>query len=106
MVVSVQGRAPDRLQEIDIPVLPDDVCHDVWKPMVNVTRQLCAGNRAPLRQPCSGDSGGAMIAKLAHMTYVQLGVVSFSLQNCHESRPEVFTRVSAYMGWIRDNLRT
>lgn len=47
---------------------------------------------------CSGDSGGPLVAdgKL-------IGVVSYGRPNCASGYPDVWTRVSSYYDWIRQN---
>ncbi len=35
---------------------------------------------------------------------VQVGVVSFGPEACGDGRPGVYTRITAYMGWIVENL--
>ncbi len=43
--------------------------------------------------------------KQVYFQSIQLGVTSFSSQSCADGTPAGFTRVSAYMDWIRRQLR-
>lgn len=67
---------------------------------------MCAiGNR---KDSCDGDSGGPLqrIANVNGVSrYVGYGIVSFGTQDCGIGMPGVYTRVSAYIPWILENLR-
>ena len=49
---------------------------------------------------CKGDSGGPLIAKNNGLFVV--GIVSYVAPNCDAKYPSVYTRVSAYLGWVDD----
>ena len=49
---------------------------------------------------CSGDSGGPLLSTFAGTTFV-IGVVSYGAQGCAAAAPTAFTRVSAYVEWVR-----
>jgi len=56
------------------------------------------------RGSCKGDSGGPLTI-IRNGKPVQAGIVSFgSGLGCEAGYPSVYTRVSEYAGWIRDNL--
>uniref|UniRef100_A0A8C9VZR1 Peptidase S1 domain-containing protein n=1 Tax=Scleropages formosus TaxID=113540 RepID=A0A8C9VZR1_SCLFO len=60
---------------------------------------VCAGGSR--NSGCSGDSGGPLNCKVKGRYYVH-GVTSFgsSLRCNTPKKPTVFTRVSAYIGWM------
>ncbi|OQR71509.1 plasma kallikrein-like [Tropilaelaps mercedesae] len=64
---------------------------------------VCAEGEAKL---CSGDSGGPL-ACLYHGRYFLIGVASWG-SNCFYQRdrniPQIFMRVSAYLGWINESI--
>lgn len=62
-------------------------------------RHICA-LKGPLHGICFGDSGGPLV--LRHSNEL-IGVVSFGLP-CAEGVPDVFTRVSKYIGWIKSQV--
>mmetsp|Transcript_12041 Transcript_12041/g.35200 ORF Transcript_12041/g.35200 Transcript_12041/m.35200 type:complete len:319 (+) Transcript_12041:77-1033(+) len=67
----------------------------------NYTSQICAGQFAPadrMHYPGCGDSGGPLMAK-TRGGLIQVGIVSWTYGLPY---PDVFTRVSAYRGWIHD----
>lgn len=47
---------------------------------------------------CNGDSGGPLAVH-----GVQVGLVSFGYSDCEAGKPSVFTRLSKYRDWIREN---
>jgi len=63
---------------------------------------LCAG--APAAKTCLGDSGGPLVYGDQHGRAV-VGIVSWGSTRCvADAKPGVYTRVSAYAGWIDDVL--
>jgi secreted trypsin-like serine protease len=65
--------------------------------------QLCAG--AGPDATCVGDSGGPLVIEGADRTDRVAGIVSFG-SGCAAARPvTVYTRVSAYAGWIAATIR-
>ena len=71
--------------------------------------QICAsGNRG--KDSCNGDSGGALIAvdnySIPDDSYQYLaGIVSYGPQNCGlPGMPGVYTNVSMYIPWIKNQL--
>lgn len=67
----------------------------------DVARQLCAGYFDPrsARHGSCGDSGGPLLAWGGEgRAWTQLGVLSWRYKSKY---PDVYTRVSAYRGWIQ-----
>lgn len=79
----------------------------VWSPYLRMTdRMMCGFNTELTGGPCYGDSGGAFINKDSKGNWVQIGIVSWGFPGCES--PEdmgIFSRVSAYEGWIADVLK-
>ena len=55
---------------------------------------------------CSGDSGGPLVwREYSDDPWYQIGVVSFGAVKCGtKDIPGVYTRVEAYLPWIKSNL--
>lgn len=68
--------------------------------------QICAGDLVRSQSPCDGDSGGGLYTKEMingkHRPFVA-GVVSYG-DNCDGITPNVYTRTSYYLKWIRRHL--
>ena len=55
---------------------------------------------------CSGDSGGPLIAQLDENSRMYLrGVVSFGTRRCGKGFPGVYTDITYYIDWIKQNLK-
>lgn len=60
---------------------------------------VCAGDYG--KDSCSGDSGGPLLTRKEGRTHV-VGVVSFGSPDCGNGVPGVYTKVSAYLDWIKE----
>uniref|UniRef100_A0A8C0I8Q8 Peptidase S1 domain-containing protein n=1 Tax=Bubo bubo TaxID=30461 RepID=A0A8C0I8Q8_BUBBB len=100
---ATSGNVPDRLQEVMMPIVDHKICSqdDWWGSQAKVT-MICAGGDG-VRAGCSGDSGGPLNCYKDGHWQVH-GIVSFGLvPYCNTyKKPTVFTRVSAYVDWIRN----
>ncbi|XP_047627748.1 tissue-type plasminogen activator isoform X3 [Phacochoerus africanus] len=101
----------ERLKEAHVRLYPSSRCtskHLFNKTITN--NMLCAGDtrsggdHANLHDACQGDSGGPLVCmKDNHMTLV--GVISWGLGCGQKDVPGVYTKVTNYLNWIRDNTR-
>jgi len=72
--------------------------------------KLCAGDRNDVGA-CLGDSGGPLVtlqrAEDKRYRYHLIGVVSSGYSKCHALKgfPDVYTRVTAFDQWIRENIQ-
>uniref|UniRef100_A0A8C3E8X7 pancreatic elastase n=1 Tax=Corvus moneduloides TaxID=1196302 RepID=A0A8C3E8X7_CORMO len=102
-VISVNGDSPDRLQEVVVPVVDHEICSqpDWWGSQAKET-MICAGGDG-VRAGCSGDSGGPLNCYRDGRWEIH-GIASFGLvPYCNTyHKPTVYTRVSAYLDWIRN----
>ncbi|XP_053136718.1 chymotrypsin-like elastase family member 3B isoform X2 [Hemicordylus capensis] len=98
------GPDPDILQQALLPVVDHEHCTqpDWWGDYVN-EKMVCAGG--DIRAGCFGDSGGPLICQYPEdgKWYVH-GVTSFvSGLGCDTlKKPTVFTRVSAFVSWLKE----
>ena len=67
-------------------------------------QHLCAGGEEG-KDSCKGDSGGPLMAREDDISPWQIvGVVSGGTKRCGIGAPGIFTRVTHYDQWIRDNM--
>ncbi|XP_040835660.1 chymotrypsin-like elastase family member 3B [Ochotona curzoniae] len=102
--LSTGGQLPNKLQKGLLPVVDYEHCsqRDWWGSTVKET-MVCAGGDEV--SGCNGDSGGPLNCPGEDGELEVHGVTSFvSGYGCnYPKKPTVFTRVSAYIPWIKEN---
>lgn len=98
------------LRQVDVPVVAMDVCRRYYGKMnpriglrLNEELQLCAGLRRGGCDACQGDSGGPLIVFDEEGEMVQVGIVSFGIGCAEPELPGVYTKLSPFVEWIREN---
>lgn len=66
-------------------------------------KQLCAGGN-DFEDACYGDIGGALMVYRERKWYVE-GITSFGYACRSVGWPGIYTRVNAFLDWIRDNVK-
>lgn len=97
------GRAYSRtLQQAAIPLLPKRLCEERYKGRFT-GRMLCAGNLREHRRvdSCQGDSGGPLMCERPGASWVVYGVTSWGYGCGVKGSPGVYTKVSAFVPWIK-----
>ncbi|XP_036119567.1 granzyme B-like [Molossus molossus] len=97
--VAPKGRLPDTLQEVELTVQPDQVCEDHLPRYYNKTIQLCLGDPTENKASFQGDSGGPLMCK----NTIQ-GIVSYGNKN--GKPPRAYTKVSVFLPWIKETMRS
>jgi hypothetical protein len=98
--------APD-LQKVTVPLVAITDCAQDFEGGNGVVdqRNLCAGPPEGGHDTCQGDSGGPVMAEAATHEWRQVGIVSWGPIHCAMAgHPSVFTRVSAFAGWIQQHM--
>jgi len=98
------GSIPDKLMEVDVPIISNSDCQTRYSQETITSKQICAGYTAGGKDSCQGDSGGPLVAKSGGK-WIQLGVVSYGYGCARPFRPGVYTRVSEYINWINTNTK-
>ncbi len=58
------------------------------------------------KDSCDGDSGGPLVYREASSSpWYQVGIVSFGTLECGIGVPGVYTRVSAFIPWLKQNMK-
>ncbi|XP_053767879.1 neurotrypsin isoform X2 [Desmodus rotundus] len=97
------GRAYSRtLQQAAIPLLPKRICEEHYKGRFT-GRMLCAGNLQGRSRvdSCQGDSGGPLMCERPGASWVVYGVTSWGYGCRVQDSPGVYTKVSAFVPWIK-----
>ncbi|KAI1902779.1 hypothetical protein AGOR_G00019510 [Albula goreensis] len=93
-------RTPKTLQEVKVPVVENHICQKSYPTLK--PKMICAGGDSI--DSCQGDSGGPLMC-YSRNTWVQVGVVSFGNGCGKPNYPGVYTRVSSYREFIKNNAR-
>ena len=103
-------QAPLKLHEVDIQVIDPTECKAVYKSLqvpafaIGDT-EICATGLAGGKDSCFGDSGGPLVVAADNdRGYAQVGIVSWGPQCGNPLYPGVYTRVSSFSKWIKDNM--
>ncbi|OXA48947.1 Trypsin-1 [Folsomia candida] len=96
----------DILQKATVALRPDSVCKQAYEP----TRvkyvsdvQICVGGEG--KSSCKGDSGGPLHIGRNTVDYTVVGIVSFGKGCASNQYPAVYTKISAYVDWIEENIK-
>lgn len=96
------GQISFDLRNVKLKVLSSERCSSY--PNVDLTRQLCVGWTSSGKDTCQGDSGsGIDVIDDANGTivFVISGITSYGYGCALYKYPGVYTRVSAYLNWIK-----
>nr|CAH0109607.1 unnamed protein product [Daphnia galeata] len=98
------------LHQTELPVVENSHCKQVYGAMYNIpinNYHLCAG---PITDggsgTCVGDSGGPLQCSLRDGRWYLAGITSFGSGCAKPGFPDVFTRLTYYLPWIRKKLRS
>ncbi|KYO34940.1 kallikrein-14 [Alligator mississippiensis] len=90
---------PDALQCAWLKVIPQWTCRRAY-PDTITDNMLCAGVEQGGTDTCQGDSGGPLVC-----SGTLQGIVSWGMEACGlPGKPGIFTRVSRYLHWIKDEM--
>ncbi|XP_036324593.1 chymotrypsin-2-like [Rhagoletis pomonella] len=93
------GPVQSTLQEVDLKIYSDEECLARHQNATTVDN-ICGGVDEGWKGQCNGDSGGPLLSE----GHVQLGIVSWSIKPCGTPPyPGVYTKVSHYVDWIKEN---
>ncbi|XP_040596629.1 granzyme C-like isoform X2 [Mesocricetus auratus] len=93
-----EGEYSDTLQEAELTVQRDQECESRYAGYYNKAIEICVGDPKIKRVAFQGDSGGPLVCKKAAAGIVALGYDD-------GSTPEVFTRVSSFLSWIKKTMK-
>ncbi|XP_062130976.1 chymotrypsin-2-like [Drosophila sulfurigaster albostrigata] len=99
---------PNNLQWFNVTIFPYEECkrlvhkyegfHASFYPTSNICLKPSQG------LTCNGDSGGPLAIRNEDGTSTIVGLTSFGLEDtCEPNMPDIFTRVSSFLQWIKEN---
>ncbi|KAK7909536.1 hypothetical protein WMY93_014220 [Mugilogobius chulae] len=95
---------PAALNEVSVPIVGQNQCKcDI--PFFLPPDTLCAGLSEGGKDACQGDSGGPLVIKVGGQ-WVQVGVVSLGEGCGRPNTPGVYSKVSVYEDWIKNETST
>ncbi|XP_068622390.1 trypsin-7-like [Battus philenor] len=104
--LSEEGKVSCTLQEVEVPVISNEECRKTkYTPSMITDNMMCAGYpKTGQKDSCQGDSGGPLVTDRKHdKRYELIGVVSWGNGCARVGYPGVYTRVTNYIDWIKEN---
>jgi len=102
--LSHHGVTPGVLFEVDVPIMTNTECHNMFKKAGHVKRILdsfiCAGYPEGKKDSCEGDSGGPLMFERDDGRWTLGGTVSHGIRCAYPNMPGVYMRMTYYRPWI------
>ena len=95
----LDGPTPVHLQRVNVLIADQEYCKNTYKDSQNIyDSHICAHDPNVEKGACNGDSGGPLT-----VNGVLTGLVSWAMGCARTDYPMVYTRVSAYIDWIKSH---
>ena len=96
---------PKYLQWVDVLMVNNTKCSEYYGPNINITdAMICAGNPQDGKGICLGDAGGPLVCEVDGKAALT-GIASWGF-GCGEGNPDVYSRVTKVLSWIKKNMVT
>lgn len=96
------------LHQIFVPVLSNQQCDRTFGKAATIDEKIiCAGSLNGDKDACGGDSGGPLMHEINednNYRVYQIGIVSYGFRCAEPGYPGVYTRITAYIDWIQQNI--
>ncbi|KAF6204080.1 hypothetical protein GE061_002420 [Apolygus lucorum] len=98
------GGVPSVLQEVQVPVMENNVCQEMFHTAGHsktiLQSFICAGYANGQRDSCEGDSGGPLMVERPNGRWVLAGTVSHGIKCAAPYLPGVYMRTTYYKPWL------
>ncbi|XP_071133302.1 serine protease hepsin-like [Mytilus edulis] len=93
----------DVLNQVELAIISDSLCvrRDWYGSDFIPQTTFCAGYSQGGKDSCGGDSGGPFTCKVGRK-WIQMGVTSWGILCGAPKWPGIYTDITRYMNWIRD----
>ncbi|KAK7831855.1 hypothetical protein U0070_016485 [Myodes glareolus] len=96
------GNTVTDLRQGQVRIISNEVCNEPAAYGGSVLPgMLCAGVPSGAVDACQGDSGGPLVQEDTRRLWFVVGIVSWGYQCGQPNKPGVYTRVTTYRDWIR-----
>nr|XP_027223709.1 chymotrypsinogen A-like isoform X2 [Penaeus vannamei] len=104
------ARLENRLKEVWVPVVNNSHCFKIYGMMHSIDVKdyhVCAGftHSSGGQGTCVGDSGGPLQCNMRDGRWYLAGVTSFGSGCAKPGFPDVYTRITYYLPWIKQQMR-
>ncbi|KAM9038773.1 coagulation factor X [Sarcophilus harrisii] len=99
-----KGRTSETLKMLTVPFVDRNTCK-LSSTFTVTSNMFCAGYESISEDACEGDSGGPHVTKYKD-TYFVTGIVSWGEGCARKGKYGIYTKVTAYLGWIKRSMRT
>jgi hypothetical protein len=95
---------PEELRHVNLPIVSNEICNESFEFGIN-DNMLCAGYTEGGKDACQGDSGGPFVTfDQQSQIWKQIGIVSFGDGCARPNSYGVYTRVSKFTKYIKENI--
>ncbi|XP_011164033.2 serine protease filzig isoform X2 [Solenopsis invicta] len=98
------GGVPSVLQEVQVPIMENSVCQEMFQTADHVKRIvdsfLCAGYANGQKDSCEGDSGGPLVMERPDGRWFLVGTVSHGIKCAAPYLPGVYMRTTFFKPWL------
>jgi len=97
---------PERLQEVELPIVAREVCNAPEAYAGDVTENmLCAGYAQGGEDSCKGDSGGPLMSfDVIQSQWTQVGIVSWGEGCAEPNHYGVYTNLELFSEWVNQEI--
>ncbi|XP_057330324.1 serine protease filzig [Microplitis mediator] len=102
--VKYNGGVPSILQEVQVPIMENSVCQEMFRTAGHskliLDSFLCAGYANGQKDSCEGDSGGPLMMEKPDGRWFLVGTVSHGIKCAAPYLPGVYMRTTYFKPWL------